>query len=236
LNTDDRPVIEFSAPRSASLSEETNLANLEILYRFGAPGAAPVKAGDGALGAALQRRGTANTEILLGQLEAYAGRADAAVAHYLKALALDAANVDARYLARQQAIGAGLDAYTQGNFARAAEDFRQALALAPDHAEAWYRLAAAEDRLGGDEALLHLERAVALRPDNARWHVDLAGSYSRRGNLAQALEQLQLAVAADPEYGEARVLLAMLYRTLGEPEKAEAELAEALRLERRLRP
>lgn len=48
-----------------------------------------------------------------------------------------------------------------------------------------------------------------------------AGTYSRQRGLDRAPDQLQRAVVADPEYDEARVLLAMFYWKLGQLDKAE---------------
>ena len=235
LNTDDHPVIEFSAPRSAYLSEETNLANLRLLREFGRPGGAPVVAGSEQLRAALATAAAADEEVLLGQIESYAGRPAEANAHYLRALTVDPASADARYLAKRLAVQQGIEADRRQDLAGAAEAFGRAVQLSPDYAEGWYRLAVAVDKLGRrDVAVADLARAVQLNPRNARWRMDLAGLYVTLGRTDAALDQLRQAVAADPEYGEVRVRLAMLYRRLGRNAEAEAELAEALRLENRL--
>jgi tetratricopeptide (TPR) repeat protein len=235
VNTDDHPIIEFTAPRSAFLSEQTNLANLQLLHRYAAPGALPIVKTDTEVQAALQLRGTTNEQVMLGQIATYAGQPDAAMQLYQEALSVDPMNVDARYLAKQQLLTAGLAAEAQGDLQGARVAYEQALALAPTDASAWYRLADVADRLGESDAAGYLEQAVALRPDNARWHVELAAIYSREQQPEQALDQLQTAVSLDPEYGEAHVLLAMFYRQLGEAEKAYAALQEALRLQRQMR-
>lgn len=234
LHTDDHPIIEFSAPRAAYLSAATNLANLQLLYDYSNPSAAPLQTTEQSLRTAVAQRWAANREVLLGQIESYRGAAAAANQHYQQVLAVDPANVDARYLAKQQAVRAGIAAYDQGDWAGAQAAFQQAIALAPTFAEAWYRLALVAEQTQDEQALTYWEQALALQPTNARWHVELAGSYRRRGLAEAALTHLQQAVAADPAYGEAYVFLAMLYRELGQTAQAEQALDTALRLERQL--
>jgi len=66
--------------------------------------------------------------------------------------------------------------------------------------------------------------------NRARIHTDLAGAYMERGNMGVALEELRIAVAADPGYAPAHSMLGLVYMDLRENELAEQSLERALRL------
>jgi spermidine synthase len=220
LHTDDDPVIEFRAPRSAHLSGETNLANLRLLeaHRQPLPGSS----------ADVRRFYDSGTDLIAGQIAFYAGDRDAAEARYRAALASNPADVDARYLLKRLLTMRAVEADRAGRRDAAIDRLTETLALDPGFAEGEYRLAVVLDKAGRSaEALPHLERAVALNATHARWRVDLAAAYFGRGRAADAERELLNAVAADPTFAEARVHLAALYRRLGREEEARAQLRAA---------
>lgn len=66
--------------------------------------------------------------------------------------------------------------------------------------------------------------------ERARAHTDLAGAYYERGNLAVALDELRIAIAADPGYAQAYNVLALVHADLRENEQAQANFERSLRL------
>ncbi|MBM3345543.1 MAG: type IV pilus biogenesis/stability protein PilW [Betaproteobacteria bacterium] len=66
--------------------------------------------------------------------------------------------------------------------------------------------------------------------DRARIHTELAGAYYERGNLAVALEELRISIAADPSYAPAYNVLALVHAELRENDQAQANFERALRL------
>lgn len=66
--------------------------------------------------------------------------------------------------------------------------------------------------------------------ERARIHTELAGAYYERGNLAVALEELRIAIAADPGYAPAYNVLALVHADLRENDQAQANFERALRL------
>ena len=101
-------------------------------------------------------------------------------------------------------------------------EFRRAVALDPNDADAQDQLAQAlyqirdkhfraglKDTLVGlptppaamDEAIRHMERAVALRPDDADWHSALGTYLSTRGRYAEAIAQYRRALHLLPPVG-----------------------------------
>jgi type IV pilus assembly protein PilF len=66
--------------------------------------------------------------------------------------------------------------------------------------------------------------------DRARVHTELAGAYYERGNLAVALEELRIAIAADAAYAPAYNVLALVHADLRENDQAQANFERALRL------
>ena len=63
--------------------------------------------------------------------------------------------------------------------------------------------------------------------------MELASAYYSRGQMTTALDQVKLAIAADPLYGEAFNLRGLIYSNLGEKTLAEESFKRALQLNAR---
>jgi tetratricopeptide (TPR) repeat protein len=84
----------------------------------------------------------------------------------------------------------------------AAAAFRQALALRSSYGPAWIGLGEVLRRQGADEeAYGILSAAVARDPNAAEAHASLALLHERRGEIPQALEEAQRAIALAPQGG-----------------------------------
>ena len=85
--------------------------------------------------------------------------------------------------------------------------YQQAIALDPKYANPWLGLGTVYqlmDRL--DDAISAYQRAIALDPDSGAGRVSLAGSYRKRGQKADYIEQLSKArefIAQENEYDQA---------------------------------
>jgi type IV pilus assembly protein PilF len=66
--------------------------------------------------------------------------------------------------------------------------------------------------------------------ERARMHTELAGGYYERGQMAVAIEELNLAVATDPSYAPAYNIYGLVYAVLGDDRKAEQSFQRALEL------
>jgi len=67
----------------------------------------------------------------------------------------------------------------------------------------------------------------------ARARMELASAYFGRGQMTTALDQVKLAIAADPLYGEAFNLRGLIYSNLGDKTLAEESFKRALQLNAR---
>ena len=73
-------------------------------------------------------------------------------------------------------------------------------------------------------------------PENrrrARTRLELASGYFSEGKVTVALDELKLALLADPNYGEAFNLRGLIYMRLGDPRQAEDSYRRALQLNNR---
>jgi type IV pilus assembly protein PilF len=66
--------------------------------------------------------------------------------------------------------------------------------------------------------------------NRARIHTDLASAYFERGNVGVALEELRIAIEADPNYASAYSLLGLVHMDLRENGVAQQHFERALRL------
>jgi tetratricopeptide (TPR) repeat protein len=78
------------------------------------------------------------------------------------------------------------------------------------------------------EAVLELERAVALCPGFADLRTKLATLYRDTNQAPRAREQLEAAREANPNYGQARLLLGVMHLSAGEYEAAIGEFDAVL--------
>jgi len=74
-----------------------------------------------------------------------------------------------------------------------------------------------------DEAIIYLNRSLALDPD---YHLALNAlgiAHSMKGNLQQAMKYFQKSIAINPTFSEARNNLGMVYQEMGLLDKAQQE-------------
>ena len=81
-----------------------------------------------------------------------------------------------------------------------------------------------------DDALASYERVLALRPDIAAAHYNIANILAQRGDLEQAAARYRQAIAIKPDLAEAHNNLGNIFKELGRPEEATAHYRHALSL------
>jgi protein O-GlcNAc transferase len=113
---------------------------------------------------------------------------------------------------------------SRGKLNQAEQAYRQALALAPNDAQAWTNLGCVLWKLHRlDEAEVCLKRAIAVQPHLMEAHNNLGGVLEERGQLEQAGEQYRVAIDIDPSRPEAHCNLGSILHRLGRFEEAAAQ-------------
>ena len=134
---------------------------------------------------------------------------------------------EAQYLARGKAF------LKQGDAARSILEFKNAVHLQPNDAEAEYELASAYLVAGQiSEALPPLVKATQLNPKDARAQLKLSELMIRSGDAAvirEGQKRAEQALAASPEDVDTLNALALSELELGNPGDAERHLGDALR-------
>ena len=123
--------------------------------------------------------------------------------------------------------------FTRESFIEAKRYYDQVVALDPNYAEAWARLAqihTLNGQLGWDEdvkaadqrALQLVEKAIAIDPDNPFSRFSYARILARDsiGRHDQALEEARKAVVLDPNFADAYAYIGQLHVFLGHAEQA----------------
>ncbi len=184
------------------------------------------------------------------------GNIRSAVGEYLNVLKLDPDNMAARarlgYLfaavgARKQALEqveemlkrqpGNPDALTiramvaarDGNVDEALADVQAALEKQPDHLEANLLLSSLYAyRQQNDKALAVLQKALAAHPDEPRLQLQMARVLLGEQKYAEAIPHIEKVIAAEPDKLTWRSLLAGVYLKMGQKDKAEQVLRQAV--------
>jgi len=129
-----------------------------------------------------------------------------------------------------------------GKDLRAAADseryFQKAIELDPNFVDAWYNLGTLYDALGRyDDAMSTYEQVLALSPTHQTAMLNLANSYFRKGELAQAVEiqQRMVNMGSDTMSVQAKVSalnnMGQVYRDAGDHASAQSSFLAAMQLD-----
>ncbi|HUI06499.1 MAG TPA: tetratricopeptide repeat protein [Verrucomicrobiae bacterium] len=111
------------------------------------------------------------------------------------------------------------------------EQYRQALRLMPDFADARINLADELQRTGQfKEAIGHYEQALRIKPNDPDAHNNLGIALARVGELNEAIERFQQALQIKPDFAEACNNLGLVLVHAGKIPEAISRYEQALRL------
>ena len=119
----------------------------------------------------------------------------------------------------------------QGRWNEAVNQYRAALAAAPDYVLAHNNLGAVLMEQGQiDRAIGEFQAALRIEPDFAGAHYNLGLVYVARGRLDEAIRHYREALRYQPDFGEAHNNLGQVLGSLGQVDEALPHLREAVRL------
>gem|GEM_PF-1434167 len=125
----------------------------------------------------------------------------------------------------------GIALANEGKLDDAVKEFREALRIRPDYAEARYNLGVVYSNHGRlEEAISEYQQALKINPDYAEAHYGLGVAYGTQRKLEEAIAEYQQALKINPDYAEAHCNLGVIYRTHGDLEGAVSAYQQALRI------
>jgi Flp pilus assembly protein TadD len=155
------------------------------------------------------------------ELQSHAERLQLQEAHFRYLLSKDPRNERVLY-------GLGGALKDQGRLPEAADLYRRALTVSPNHVSAHINLGAVLLQTGRlAEAVDHLRTAVRLDSNASGAHYHLGIVFASQGNLGQATEHYREAIRARPDYGEAHNNLGQIYRATRRLDEAVRHLRQA---------
>ncbi|MES1930660.1 ankyrin [Salinisphaera dokdonensis CL-ES53] len=136
-----------------------------------------------------------------------------------------------RQYAADAALKRGRNAYADGDYDAAIDEFSAAIALQSDSADAYYRRGLAFAGKGAQhEAEIDLRQSLSLNDDNGEARETLARLYVDEGNYESAVTALEHLLAKEPDNARALYLLAESRSGLGEPSQASGHFHRACTL------
>jgi tetratricopeptide (TPR) repeat protein/ADP-heptose:LPS heptosyltransferase len=128
-------------------------------------------------------------------------------------------------------MAAGWQHYQRGAIREADHAFRMVLRIDPQHADALYMLGVIGVQVGQNaEALEHLRRAVALRPDAGFFHYHLGLAHRGLGQMEEAVACYRRAIELQPDLVEAHNNLGVALQRMGRSDEAIASHQQAVRV------
>jgi tetratricopeptide (TPR) repeat protein len=172
----------------------------------------------------------AQAHVDLALVLAQIGEVNRAVTHLEKAIEIEADSPRAAYAHHLR----GLLYAERDQPELAARAFERAVALRPDHAEAFLHLGLARRRLLDFKGTVAaLRQAARLYPESAQMHYELGRELLRAGQAGEAIVHLRTAVRSRPEDTAALYSLARALRIAGQTIEAEDVAARMRKLRSR---
>jgi len=142
---------------------------------------------------------------------------DNAIVKYTQKLKLNPNDDSAKNILADAYYIRGLTFDSKGEYARAFEDYNEAINNRPDDPLAIKRRGYASSEVGEyDQAIKDFEKMIQFEPDDAQWKKRLATAYSERGiaygdkgDYARAAADLEMCLKLNPDDSTAREFLEM---------------------------
>jgi tetratricopeptide (TPR) repeat protein len=133
---------------------------------------------------------------------------------------------------KQEFYQSAVSYFEKGKYPEAAIQLQNAIQIDPKYADAHYKLAQCDKKLGmWAEAFAELNRTVDLAPRNWQAQIDLGNGLLAARQFRQAQDKAYLVLAAEPQNVEAHTLLANANAALGNPQSSLEEMQRAIRLD-----
>jgi spermidine synthase len=243
--SDDRPRIEFSAPRNLVRPADLPwLENMEELLVRRVSVLPFVSGADAAASEGIQRCSRASSMIMKAAMMNSRQQFFQALISADSALTLMPGDTTARMIRREAMDNATLlclngarGLRSQGLLSPAEATYLRALAIDSSCVPAHTELATLYATLGMvDKSLEHAQKAVVFSPNDPAMRTNLAVVYMNLNRTAEAEAELLRAIGIDEKYGRAHYFLGMLYDETGRREIAQAARKRAEKLGYRPRP
>ncbi|MGH9869501.1 MAG: fused MFS/spermidine synthase [Candidatus Polarisedimenticolia bacterium] len=229
LNTDDRPRLEFSAPRSHLVN--TVKDNLPWLMARIRPVDALLDREDPALIARVAVLREAQRLTMEGRLQVLRGDLEGGVATIERALDLDPTDPYARDLAARNLVKLAERLFARGEREASRRTYERSAQVDPGHFLALYNLArfAFED---GDvpRARALTEQALAQAPHSPSLNYRMGLLLFNEGDAATAQTYLEKAIADDPLYPEPLMVMGDIQRARRQADQAAATYRRAIEI------
>jgi len=132
-------------------------------------------------------------------------------------------------------LGAALN--EEGRFPEAISALSRAIAIKPDHPEAWYNLGRTHVLTGQyAKAIPFLEKAIRLKPNYVDAYINLAAALNRERRFGETVALLENKLSRWGERAELRFNLGVAYAYTGNLPAAQKELEAVYRLDPALAP
>ncbi len=130
----------------------------------------------------------------------------------------------------QELLTAAIEMHQTGQWAAADSLYRQVLAREEQNVDALHLLGVLHHQQGGHAKAVELiGKAIALRPNVAAFHANLAEAYRALGQLDRAVGCCRTALRLLPDFPEAAIHLGLALRDQGKTEAAVEQFEAALR-------
>ncbi len=236
LNTDDRPRLEFTAPRSHLVNTvKDNLPWLAARRRS----PAPLVRFPGSWSPDDERRSqllrrldislAAQNLGIQGRLEALEGRLEESIATLMKAVDTDPGDQYARDLASRNLVKLADRRIEAGAKDEGIEDYRKALQVDPNSFLALYNLAGFAYERGDHERAWDLtRRALEIAPESATVRYRLGLMLYNRQEYSTAEKQMEKALSFKPHYPDPLMVLGDIETIRGDPAGAASMYQRAI--------
>ena len=207
INTDVRPILEFSAPRT--LYSETAKPNHEMLLNFRTGEFPKMKNFN-------EERVTRRASFWyhLGVVYDFRGLPDEALRSYEKAISVDVSFAPAY-------VGLALNLHAAKKTSEAIENLKKAIALDPAEPDAYYNLAQIYESQGlKDEAISNYRNAIKLSPLPGKYQQKLADLMMEYGDHSAAVKEYKAALKSGGDRVQIFRKMAEAYEAMGMHGKA----------------